>query len=124
MKKVVIVLSAILMTACTHNKLLLELPSPNKTYRIEVLQCQENGSFWGTEKLQIAVPSKGTSKCQSAVDTYIVFSSGMPLSDLQLEWISDTEIRAWHPSFNPKFGPYAATLGGPNDPIKISFKPK
>ncbi|MDM1763374.1 MULTISPECIES: hypothetical protein [unclassified Acinetobacter] len=124
MKKLVIGLSAILMTACTHNKLLLVLPSPDKTYRIEVLQCQQNGSFWGTAKLQIAVPSEGSSKCQSSVNTYIKFYSEMPLSDLQLEWISDTEILAWHPSFNPKFGPYSATLGGPNDPIKISFKPK
>ena len=46
-----------------------------------------------------------------------------PQDQLQVEWISATEVRAWHPQFNPEYGPQSANYK-PDNPIKLIFKPK
>ena len=45
-----------------------------------------------------------------------------PDDQLQLEWLSDAELRAWHPGFDPKFGPASASYKADN-PVKIIFVP-
>lgn len=51
------------------------------------------------------------------------FDANESASQLQLEWVSDTELRAWLPGFNPEYGPSIA-MYKPNNPIKVVFSPK
>ena len=48
------------------------------------------------------------------------FDSYGPQDQLQVEWISATEVRAWHPQFNPEYGPQSANYK-PDNPIKLIF---
>lgn len=40
-------------------------------------------------------------KCHSVVQSLAQFDLRASADELQLEWLSDTELRAWHPSFEP-----------------------
>ncbi|MCT5527562.1 hypothetical protein LZL70_18250, partial [Pseudomonas aeruginosa] len=42
---------------------------------------------------------------------------------LQLEWLSDTELRAWHPSFEPGNQADGSRLKH-DAPVKMVFAPK
>lgn len=76
-----------------------------------------------TEQTQVSILESGTSEaCQSAVHALAQFGSYAPDDQLQLEWISDTELRAWHPGFDPKFGPRSASFKQ-NVPVKLIFSP-
>ncbi|MGE8677687.1 MAG: hypothetical protein ACN6PE_03650 [Achromobacter marplatensis] len=115
---------SVLLTACGPNKIIVDLPSPNGKYHVEVRKCPQSGSLTWTEKAQVSVLESGVSEaCQSAVKALVQFDAPTPEEQLQLEWLSDTELRAWHPSFNPEYGPQSTT-DKPGIPIKVRFAPK
>lgn len=76
-----------------------------------------------TGPTQLSILESGISEaCNSAVNALAQFGSYAPDDQLQLEWISDTELRAWHPGFDPKFGPRSATFTH-DIPVKLIFSP-
>lgn len=116
--------ASVLLTACGPNKIIVDLPSPGGQYHVEVRQCSQAGALTRSEKTQVSVLAAGVSEeCQSAVKALAQFDSPTPADQLQLEWLSDAELRAWHPSFNPQYGPQSASYK-PGAPIKLIFAPK
>jgi hypothetical protein len=112
-----------LLAGCGPNKIIVDLPSPQGQYHVEVRKCPQSGSMTRTEQTQVSVLKSGTSEnCQSAVNALAQFKSLSPDDQLQLEWLSDAELRAWHPGFDPKFGPDSASYKADN-PVKIIFAP-
>ena len=113
----------VLLAGCGPNKIIVDLPSPQGQYHVEVRKCPQPGSMTWTEQTQVSVLKSGTSEnCQSAVNALAQFKSPWPDDQLQLEWLSDAELRAWHPGFDPKFGPESASYKADN-PVKIIFAP-
>lgn len=119
-----VLFSSVLLTACGPNKIVSDLPSPGGKYHVEVRLCPQAGSLTWTQKTQVSVLPAGVSaKCQSAVEALAQFDSTAPVEQLQVEWVSDTEVRAWDPTFNPQYGPRSA-MHKPQSPVKLSFAPK
>lgn len=115
---------SVLLAACGPNKLVSDLPSPSRQYHVEVRQCPQSGAITWSERIQVSILESGLSAdCQSAVNALAQFDASVPESQLQLEWVSDTELRAWHPDFNPGYGPAAVTYTH-DAPVKVIFSPK
>lgn len=94
-----ILLPSALLAACGPNKIIADLPSPGGKYHVEVRKCPQPGAMAWTEQTQVSILESGTS-----------------------EWISDTELRAWHPGFDPKVGPQSASFKH-DVPVKLIFSP-
>ena len=119
-----LIFSSALLAACGPNKIVYDLPSPSGKYHVQVRQCPQSGSITWSEKLQVSVLEAGVSAaCQSAVQALAQFDANEAASQLQLEWISDTELRAWLPGFNVDYGPSSATYKHDN-PVKVIFSPR
>lgn len=119
-----ILLSSMLLTACGPDKIIADLPSPGGKYHVEVRKCPQRGSLTWAEKTQVSVLEFGVSeKCNAFMAALTQFDSYSPDEQLQLEWTSDTELRAWHPAFDPKNGPRASTFK-PNAPVQVIFAPE
>ena len=59
---------SVLLTACGPNKIIVDLPSPDGKYHVEVRKCPQAGSLTWTEKTQVSILDRGVSEaCQSAV---------------------------------------------------------
>ncbi len=116
-------LTAALLTGCGPNKIIVDLPSPQGQYHVEVRKCPQPGSMSSTAQTQVSVLKSGMSEnCQSAVNALAQFQSYSPDDQLQLEWLSEAELRAWHPGFDPKSGPRSASYKADN-PVKVIFAP-
>lgn len=116
-------LSAALLTGCGPNKIIVDLPSPQGQYHVEVRKCPQPGSMSSAEQTQVSILKSGISEnCQSAVNALAQFQSYSPDEQLQLEWLSEAELRAWHPGFDPKSGPASASYKA-NNPVKVIFAP-
>lgn len=116
-------LLAALLTGCGPNKIIVDLPSPQGQYHVEVRKCPQPGSMSSAEQTQVSILKSGTSEnCQSAVNALAQFQSYSPDEQLQLEWLSEAELRAWHPGFDPKSGPASASYKA-NNPVKVIFAP-
>ncbi|MBC9904973.1 hypothetical protein IAG32_12180 [Achromobacter xylosoxidans] len=119
-----VLLSSILLTACGPDKIIADLPSPDGKYHVEVRKCPQRGSLTWDEQTQVSVVEAGVSeKCNAFIVALTQFRSYAPDEQLQLEWISDTELRAWHPAFEPKNGAWASTIKQ-GAPVKVIFAPK
>lgn len=116
-------LSAALLTGCGPNKIIVDQPSPQGQYHVEVRKCPQPGSMSSAEQTQVSILKSGISEnCQSAVNALAQFQSYSPDEQLQLEWLSEAELRAWHPGFDPKSGPASASYKADN-PVKVIFAP-
>lgn len=62
-------------------------------------------------------------KCHSVVQSLAQFDLRASADELQLEWLSDTELRAWHPSFEPGNQADGSRLKH-DAPVKMVFAPK
>lgn len=62
-------------------------------------------------------------KCHSVVQSLAQFDLRASADELQLEWLSDTELRAWHPSFEPGNQADGSRLKR-DAPVKMVFAPK
>lgn len=119
-----LLLSCVLLAACGPDQIVADLPSPNGRYHVEVRKCPQSGALTWSEKLQVSVLEPGQSaECQSAVNPLVQFDTAAPENQLQLEWLSDHELRAWHPDFTADAGPAAATYKH-DVPVKLVFMPK
>lgn len=106
------------------NEVVTDIYSPNRQYHVEVRKCPQAGSLVWSEEEQASVLKAGKSSiCHSSENTIEQFSVNSPEDQLELEWISDTQLRAWHPEFNPRYGP-ERFVSGQDDPVKIIFRPK
>lgn len=118
-----LLLSSVMLTACGPNKIIVDLPSPNGNYHVEVRKCPQRGSMTSGEQTQVSVLKAGTSEnCNSAVNALTQFGSYAPDDQLQLQWISNAELRAWHPGFDPTFGPQSASRKA-DSPVTVIYAP-
>ncbi len=110
--------------ATPPNEVVADLYSPNKQYHVEVRKCPEVGSIVQGEEVQATVLEAGRAAvCHSSVNAIKQFSVNSPEDQLELEWVSGTQLRAWHPKFNLSYGP-EAYVSGPHDPVEIIFRRK
>ncbi len=76
------------------------------------------------EEIQVSLLETGKSeKCHSVVQSLAQFDLRASADELQLEWLSDTELRAWHPGFEPGNQADGSRLKG-DAPVKMVFAPK
>jgi len=116
-----LLLSSVLLTACGPDKIIADLPSPGGKYHVEVRQCPQRGSLTWGEQTQVSVLAAGVSeKCNAFISALTQFQSKSLDDQLRLEWVSDTELRAWHPAFATGSVPMSASQM-PNNPVKITF---
>jgi len=86
-------LSAALLTGCGPNKIIVDLPSPQGQYHVEVRKCPQPGSMSSAEQTQVSILKSGISEnCQSAVNALAQFQSYSPDEQLQLEWLSEADF--------------------------------
>lgn len=107
------------------NKVIKDVYSPDGRYHVEVRQCPERGSLnGGTETQASVLEAQKPGICHSNQNTIALFSVNQPDDRLELEWITSTELRAWHPAFNPAYGPQMFSPPSANDTVKVLFAPK
>ena len=129
MKKTALFLlaSSVLLTACGPDKIVYDLPSPNGKYHAQVRSCPETGSITWGEQLEVSILEVGVGEeCHSAVKSLTGFKAGPPglaVEQLQLEWLSDTQFRAWYPGLKPNVEP-TGSYTKPNTPVQIIYLPK
>ncbi|HBO3685688.1 TPA: hypothetical protein ONA18_005717 [Pseudomonas aeruginosa] len=125
MKKSPLLILSVLLAACGPDRLISDLPSPNGEYHVEVRKCPEKGSITWGEEIQVSLLETGKSeKCHSVVRSLAQFDLRASSTDeLQLEWLSDTELRAWHPSFESGNQPNGLRQEG-DAPVRMVFAPK
>ncbi|MGC3182777.1 hypothetical protein ACPTKK_31830, partial [Pseudomonas aeruginosa] len=74
--------------------------SPIGQYHVEVRKCPVKGSITWGEDIQVSLLETGKSvKCHAVVRSLALFDLRASADHLQLEWLSVTELRACHPSF-------------------------
>lgn len=106
------------------NRVLVDLPSPDGRHHVEVRECPQGGAFGWSKETQAAVLEAGRAgTCLSSANTLARFTVYAPESQLELEWISNARLRAWHPAFAPSGGPRSASRM-PNSPVEVVFAPK
>lgn len=119
--------SSVLLTACGPDKIVYDLPSPNGKYHAQVRSCPETGSITRGEQLEVSVVEVGVGEeCHSAVKSLTGFKAsppGLAVEQLQLEWLSDTQFRAWYPGLKPNVEP-TGSYTKPNTPVQIIYLPK
>jgi hypothetical protein len=73
---------------------------------------------------QVSVLEAGkTEPCHSAMNALVQFDGYAADGQLQLEWISDKKLRAWHPNFNADYGPFRKTVRD-DSLVSVRFVPK
>ncbi|WP_095093702.1 hypothetical protein [Pseudomonas sp. Irchel 3A5] len=129
MKKTALFLlaSSVLLTACGPDKIVYDLPSPNGKYHAQVRSCPETGSITWGEQLEVRILEAGVSEeCHSQVQSFTGFKAsppGLAVEQLQLEWLSDTQFRAWYPGLKPNVDP-TGSYTKYNAPVQIIYLPK
>lgn len=129
MKKValLLLLSSVVLTACGPDKIVYDIPSPSGKYHAQVRSCSESGSITWGEQLEVNILEAGVSEvCHSQVKSFTGFNAsppGLALDQLQLEWLSDTQFRAWYPGMKPNMAP-TGSYKKYNTPVEIIFLPK
>jgi hypothetical protein len=128
---------SLFLSACQSsnvNKVVRDLPSPEGHYHVQVLQCRENDvMFGGATQVQVSVLKKGESEsCRASLNSINQFSVntidfGNQNNALELVWLSENKLRAWHRSFakNPNknfIGPYSS-LNRHGSPVNVIFSP-
>ncbi len=113
----------LLLTACGPDQIIADLPSPDGSHHVEVRLCPQRGSFTRDSHTQVSVLKSGESEnCNAFINATAQFAGYAPNEQLQLEWLSDTELRAWHPAFDPQHGPARAAYKNAT-PITLTFAP-
>jgi hypothetical protein len=117
-----------LLGSCGFNttKVVTDIYSPDGRYHVEVRECNAVGSFVAsdTERWASVLEAGKSGACHSAVGTLSQFKVPSPEDKLELEWASDTLLKAWHPNFNPTYGPESRSGSGADDPVKVLYAQK
>lgn len=102
----------VMLTGCGPDQVISDLQSPSGSYHVEVRKCPQKGArLERTEMTQVSVLEAGrTEQCNSMVHALVQFDGYAEDGLLQLEWISDTELRAWHPDFDADYGPFSKSV--------------
>lgn len=121
-----VLLCLVLLSACRDDGTVLsELPSPDGAYHAVVKDCPRRGSAFlsGDRKIEVSVLPAGMSeRCNTFIDAVYQFEAYAPSEDLQLEWTSATELRAWHPGFDDNSWP-SAHSSSQASPVTVTFRP-
>ncbi|WP_407315364.1 hypothetical protein [Pseudomonas sp. nanlin1] len=124
---VILLASSVLLAACGPDKIVYDVPSPNGKYHAQVRSCPENGSITWGEQLEINILATGVGEdCHSAVKSFTGFTvraPGLTVQQLQLEWLSDTQFRAWYPGLKPNVAPSGSYIKY-DTPVQILYLPK
>lgn len=129
MKKTIpaVLLSSALLAGCGPDKVVYEVPSPSGKYHAQVRHCPETGSITWGEQLEVYILEAGvSSRCHSLVEPLVGFDAGPPglrLDQLQVEWVTDTQVRAWYPGLKPNELPNGLYRKN-GSPIEMVFLPK
>ncbi|WP_353171079.1 hypothetical protein [Acinetobacter rudis] len=125
------------LTACQSpsvNKVVRDLSSPNGDYHVEVRQCRANDVMFGkATQVQVSVLKKGESeKCRTTIQSVAQFNVyatdfRKKEDELQLKWLSNNELQAWHRSFGlfqykSYIGPFSYSYGA-KKPVTMIFSP-
>jgi len=115
----------VVLAGCGPDEVISDLQSPNGSYHVEVRKCPQKGApLERSEMTQVSVLEAGKSeRCNSAVNALVQFDSYAEDGQLQLEWISNTELRAWHPHFNADYGPFRKAVRD-DSLVSVRFTPK
>lgn len=118
---------SVLLAACGPDKIVYDLPSPSGKYHAQVRSCPETGSITWGEQLEVNILEAGVSEdCHSDVQSFTGFKArppGLAVEQLQLEWLSDTQFRAWYPGLKPNVEP-SGSYTKYNTPVQIIYLPK
>lgn len=115
----------ILLAGCTDDEIIADIASPDRNYHALVQKCPQKGSFsWlGDTNIMVSIlPSGVFENCNSFVNSWYQFEGYAPYEQLEVEWLSPTELRAWHPAFESASGP-TASRSKTSGPIKVTFTP-
>lgn len=113
----------VFLTACGPDHIIADFPSPDGKYHVEVRKCPQRGSLTRSEKTQVSLLPAGASEpCNAFVAALAQFQSPTPDDQLEIQWVSETEVRAWHPGFETRQAPGAASYHQ-DSPIKVTYSP-
>lgn len=114
-----------LLTACGPDKLLSDTASPHHRYHVEVRACPTPGGIGdsaGTTQVSL-LPAHQSEGCWDDLNSIAQFQIHTPVEQLQLEWLSDTRLRAWAPEFQEHHEPYTYSYDEAA-PVQFVFTPK
>ncbi len=114
-----------LLAACGPDKLLSDLASPNRQYHVEVRSCPTPGGAGdsaGTFQVSLLVANKSEG-CGDDINSMAQFQTHAPVEQLQLEWLSDSQVRAWAPGFEQLHMPFIYSYDE-KAPVHFVFAPR
>ncbi|MFJ1299222.1 hypothetical protein ACILG0_04595 [Pseudomonadota bacterium AL_CKDN230030165-1A_HGKHYDSX7] len=124
MKRLLIgLLPCMLLTACLNtNKQVKLVPSPDGQYHAQIRECQVRGSLTPETRFEVIVTrSDADEQCYSAMPPVLfMFLSPRPVEKLQLDWVSNIELRVRHA--DPSYWPPSVQTDR-KGPIKVTFEP-
>ncbi|AOA57909.1 hypothetical protein [Acinetobacter larvae] len=123
----ILISSVVVLSAChsnSVNRLVYNLESPQGAYHVEVRQCRENDAMFGpATKLQVSLLRTGESEnCRATIKALSQFNVNQIDQQLQLQWLSESELRAWHPSFKANGPREQFYIQNPH--VRIVFTPQ
>ena len=116
----------LLLAACQEDVTHADLPSPDGDHHVVVKECPRRGSVFlsGDTSIQVSILPAGISEdCNAFINSVYQFEAYAPAEQLELEWISPTELRTWHPGFDHNSWSGPRSSSGTN-PITVTFAPK
>lgn len=125
-KRYGILFCLVLLAACRNDVTHADISSPNGDYHVVVKECPQRGSFFwsGDTSIQVSIlPYGDLEACNTFINSVYQFDAYSPHEQLELEWTSWTELRAWHPGFDHNSWPGVLRSKG-SGPIKVTFSPK
>ena len=122
-KLLLAILPCLLLSACSStDKILADVPSPDGAHHAQVRECDDRASR-GNTYITVSVLKAGVEEaCNARINAIISFDSCLPNDKLELEWRSNSELRAWHQCFAQRqWAPDGSTR--PASPVVVVFEP-
>jgi hypothetical protein len=116
----VLLTTSTLLAGCGPDKLLSDQYSPSRQYHVEVRSCPTpggRGDSAGTFQVSL-LPGDKSEGCWDEINSFAQFKTDTP--DIQLEWLSDTQLRVWVPGWK---GPFTYNHSA-EEPVHFVFAPK
>lgn len=112
------------LSGCGPDRLISDQKSPNGKYHIQIRECPTPGGFGDDSGLlAVSLLPKGKSEgCWDDINSIAQFHVSQH-AHLDIEWISDTKVRAWTPGLKENQPPSGYSYYE-NDPVGFVFYPK